>query len=68
MDKETANVGRIKPRYSYFALVVKSFRTKWKGPTSSDMVNPLLANTRLLEVNKPLNESLEENGDSFECN
>lgn len=52
MDKETVNVGRIKPRYLYFALGLSRFVRSGKDQ-QANMTNPLLTNTRLLEMNDP---------------
>ena len=52
MDKETVNVGRIKPRYLYFALGLSRFVRSGKDQ-QANMTNPLLTNTRLLEMNEP---------------
>ena len=52
MDKETVNVGRIKPHYIYFALGLSRFLRSGKDQ-QANMANRLLANTRLLEMNEP---------------
>ena len=61
MDKETVNVGRIKPRSDlYFAPGLSRFVRSGKDQ-QANKANPLLANTRLLEMNEPflrMNERL----------
>ena len=52
MDKETMNVGRIKPCFLSFALGLSRFLRSRKDQQAS-IANPSLANTRLLEVNEP---------------
>ena len=60
MDKETVNVGQIKPRYLYFVLGISRFVRSGKDQ-QANMANMLLANTCLLEMNEPflrMNERL----------
>ena len=47
MDKET-----VKPHYFYFALGLSRFVRSGKDQ-QTNMATPLLANTRLLEMNEP---------------
>ena len=50
--QETVIVGRIKPRFLYFPLGLIRFVRGGKDQRAN-MANPLLANTRLPEMNEP---------------